>query len=290
MDLGTVKQKMDSREYRTAQEFAGDVRLIFTNCYKYNPPDHDVVTMARKLQEVFELRIAKIPDEPLNRLGQMKNANANADAESSSSGSSSESSSETEDTDEERRAKQLKLMEQELIAMQEKMRKLAEESGRKKKIKKKKKEKKKGAPVNSGLGKPGGHSAMMKNSSLVTDSIGDSIASVAMGAGDVKLPGQVHQAPAKGGLMPGAAQAANKAAKTKGIYIKAVVCNFLSCFVFVLKAVFTQKKITLSMKVKSIEYRTRLAFFKRISLGFGLYCVYLQFDFRKNSLISFLES
>lgn len=56
MDLGTVKQKMDNREYRTTNEFAADVRLIFTNCYKYNPPDHDVVAMARKLQDVFEMR------------------------------------------------------------------------------------------------------------------------------------------------------------------------------------------------------------------------------------------
>lgn len=58
MDLGTVKQKMDSREYKSTGEFAADVRLIFTNCYKYNPPDHDVVAMARKLQDVFELRLA----------------------------------------------------------------------------------------------------------------------------------------------------------------------------------------------------------------------------------------
>lgn len=57
MDLGTVKQKMDSRAYKTAAEFAADVRLIFTNCYKYNPPDHDVVAMARKLQDVFEMRL-----------------------------------------------------------------------------------------------------------------------------------------------------------------------------------------------------------------------------------------
>jgi hypothetical protein len=56
--LGTVlQQKMDSREYKTAGEFAADVRLIFTNCYKYNPSDHDVVAMARKLQDVFEMRL-----------------------------------------------------------------------------------------------------------------------------------------------------------------------------------------------------------------------------------------
>ncbi|XP_045546674.1 bromodomain-containing protein 4 isoform X3 [Salmo salar] len=63
MDLGTVKDKLDSRQYRDAQDFAADVRLMFSNCYKYNPPDHDVVNMARKLQDVFEMRFAKMPDE-----------------------------------------------------------------------------------------------------------------------------------------------------------------------------------------------------------------------------------
>ncbi len=44
---------MENREYNSANEFASDVRLIFTNCYKYNPTDHDVVAMARKLQVGF---------------------------------------------------------------------------------------------------------------------------------------------------------------------------------------------------------------------------------------------
>lgn len=41
---------MDSREYTDALQFAADVRLMFSNCYKYNPPNHEVVAMARKLQ------------------------------------------------------------------------------------------------------------------------------------------------------------------------------------------------------------------------------------------------
>jgi hypothetical protein len=52
MDLGTVKNKLDNREYSMHLEFAADMRLIFTNCYKYNPPEHDVVAMARKLQVI----------------------------------------------------------------------------------------------------------------------------------------------------------------------------------------------------------------------------------------------
>lgn len=64
MDLGTVKLKMERREYRTPDEFANDVRLVFTNCYKYNPADHEVVKMARRLQDVFEAKMARMPDEP----------------------------------------------------------------------------------------------------------------------------------------------------------------------------------------------------------------------------------
>ncbi|XP_022530155.2 bromodomain-containing protein 3-like isoform X1 [Astyanax mexicanus] len=64
MDLSTIKVKLESRQYPDAQAFAADVRLMFSNCYKYNPPDHDVVGMARKLQELFEVRFAKMPDEP----------------------------------------------------------------------------------------------------------------------------------------------------------------------------------------------------------------------------------
>ncbi|KAJ8793534.1 hypothetical protein J1605_019368 [Eschrichtius robustus] len=68
MDLGTIKAKMDNQEYKNAYEFAADVRLMFMNCYKYNPPDHEVVTMARMLQEVFEMHFAKIPDEPVESM------------------------------------------------------------------------------------------------------------------------------------------------------------------------------------------------------------------------------
>ena len=35
MDLGTVKRRMDARIYADPEEFARDVRLIFTNCYRY---------------------------------------------------------------------------------------------------------------------------------------------------------------------------------------------------------------------------------------------------------------
>ena len=98
---------MDSRDYKTGQEFASDIRLIFTNCYKYNPPDHDVVAMARKLQDIFEMRYAKIPDEPMGGgVVGMKTSSA------SESSSGSESSSDSEDSDEERTQKLVALQQE----------------------------------------------------------------------------------------------------------------------------------------------------------------------------------
>lgn len=76
MDLGSVKNRMDARLYSSAEEFAGDVRLIFKNCYIYNPETHDVVAMARKLEEVFEYRFKNLPNDddpkPENNLDNQK--------------------------------------------------------------------------------------------------------------------------------------------------------------------------------------------------------------------------
>ncbi|KAL7032532.1 hypothetical protein ACKWTF_007341 [Chironomus riparius] len=108
MDLGTVKRKMDEREYKSAAEFEADVRLIFTNCYKYNPPDHDVVKMGRKLQDVFEMRFANIPDEPVttypsqhnNNNTNTNNNNNNSQIINDTSSEESESNAESEDSEE----------------------------------------------------------------------------------------------------------------------------------------------------------------------------------------------
>ncbi|KAK1877476.1 Bromodomain containing protein 4 [Dissostichus eleginoides] len=117
MDLSSIKLKLENRQYREPQEFAADVRLMFSNCYKYNPPDHEVVAMARKLQDVFEMRFAKMPDEletkplvpppapvlhhpaPVKPQPPLAHVASSSD---SSSDSSSESESSTDDSEEER--------------------------------------------------------------------------------------------------------------------------------------------------------------------------------------------
>lgn len=54
---------MDGAEYQDAQSFAADVRLIFSNCYRCSPPHLEVVAQARKLQGVFEMWFAKMPED-----------------------------------------------------------------------------------------------------------------------------------------------------------------------------------------------------------------------------------
>ncbi|XP_018614859.1 bromodomain-containing protein 3b isoform X2 [Scleropages formosus] len=114
MDLSTVKKKMDSREYQDAQSFAADIRLMFSNCYKYNPPDHEVVAMARKLQDVFEMRFAKMPDEPAELTPPSAPPTSAVVSKSTESSESSgdTSSSDSSDSEEERATRLAELQEQ----------------------------------------------------------------------------------------------------------------------------------------------------------------------------------
>lgn len=166
MDLSTIKVKLENRQYRDSQEFAADVRLMFSNCYKYNPPDHEVVAMARKLQDVFEMRFAKMPDEPDNK--PLVSAPATslhhpapvkpqpplshaASSSDSSSDSSSESESSTDDSEEERAQRlaelqeQLKAVHEQLAALSQPQASKPKKKEKDKKEKKKEKHKKKGS-------------------------------------------------------------------------------------------------------------------------------------------------
>ncbi|KTG37367.1 hypothetical protein cypCar_00002090, partial [Cyprinus carpio] len=142
MDLSTVKKKIDSREYQDAQSFASDVRLMFSNCYKYNPPDHEVVAMARKLQDVFEMRFAKMPDEPVEVAGAGGVGGAGVVSKSTVSSESSGDSSTSDSSDsEEERATRLAELQEQLKAVHEQLAALSQAPVSKPKKNKEKKEK-----------------------------------------------------------------------------------------------------------------------------------------------------
>lgn len=63
MDLGTIKKRLESNYYYSAQECIQDFNTMFTNCYVYNKPGEDVVVMAQTLEKLFLNRIAQMDKE-----------------------------------------------------------------------------------------------------------------------------------------------------------------------------------------------------------------------------------
>ncbi|KAI9820703.1 MAG: hypothetical protein M1827_005072 [Pycnora praestabilis] len=54
MDLSTISAKLKNGQYENAKEFEGDVRLIFQNCYKFNPAGDAVNAMGKQFEAVFD--------------------------------------------------------------------------------------------------------------------------------------------------------------------------------------------------------------------------------------------
>lgn len=233
MDLGTVKKKMDDREYKSAPDFATDVRLIFSNCYQYNPPDHDVVAMGRKLQDVFEVRYSAIPDEPVRTAAYPRHPHKHIDT---SDDDSSESDDDTDSDDEGN--KKIKTLESQLGILQAELVKLKEQQSNKKKAKKKVKDKKKTAGPGALGG--GGNSLPGKQTKISAAAAKANLSAPFYNqSGDLKMPSDMHGHAAlshgigggKGSLGPaggvtGGALAMNNAttaatANTKGAKAKA---------------------------------------------------------------------
>ncbi|XP_046463980.1 bromodomain adjacent to zinc finger domain protein 1A-like isoform X2 [Daphnia pulex] len=60
MDLGTMKYKLNSIKYKTAEDFVKDLQLIFTNCYTYNNDAADEYKCGRNLSRYAEKQLEKL--------------------------------------------------------------------------------------------------------------------------------------------------------------------------------------------------------------------------------------
>lgn len=72
MDLGTIRKKLETGKYTCAEEVAGDIRLVWSNCMIFNQDGSDFYHLADKFSRKFENSYASIqkrmePDDP-NRL------------------------------------------------------------------------------------------------------------------------------------------------------------------------------------------------------------------------------
>lgn len=59
MDLSTIASKLNHGQYENAKEFEADVRLMFQNCYKFNPRSDPVFEMGEKYEGVFNSKWAE---------------------------------------------------------------------------------------------------------------------------------------------------------------------------------------------------------------------------------------
>ncbi|RCI01402.1 hypothetical protein CU098_010287 [Rhizopus stolonifer] len=60
MDMSTYEKKLYSHQYSHEEELAQDIRLMFRNCYLYNPPDHLVANLGKEFEAIFEKQWAKL--------------------------------------------------------------------------------------------------------------------------------------------------------------------------------------------------------------------------------------
>jgi len=61
MDFGTIKSRLEENFYWSAQECVQDFKLVFSNCYKYNQPNEEVVANAKELESFFNAKIGALP-------------------------------------------------------------------------------------------------------------------------------------------------------------------------------------------------------------------------------------
>ncbi|KAI8098960.1 Bromodomain-containing protein [Halteromyces radiatus] len=62
MDISTIERQLNEGEYDSPESFESDVRLMFNNCYRYNPPALPVHKMAKDLEKVFDEKWKHLPE------------------------------------------------------------------------------------------------------------------------------------------------------------------------------------------------------------------------------------
>lgn len=60
IDLSTIQSKFDKNEYKSEDDFAFDMRLMFENCYLFNGRDHQIAPFCQIFQDAFEEKFSRI--------------------------------------------------------------------------------------------------------------------------------------------------------------------------------------------------------------------------------------
>ncbi|KAH9361305.1 hypothetical protein HPB48_006867 [Haemaphysalis longicornis] len=66
MDLRTIRKRLESCYYSSAQECIEDFNTMFNDCYTYNNPGEDIVSMAQTLEKVFRAKVSEMPKQEMD--------------------------------------------------------------------------------------------------------------------------------------------------------------------------------------------------------------------------------
>lgn len=126
MDLSTITKKLQSNEYNTAADFEKDIRLMFKNCYTFNPEGSPVNLMGHRLEAVFDEKWANRPFAPVTPPPQATAATASA--ASAAAAEASDSEFDSEDQAELSSNPAIKFLEEQLDRMQRELEKMKKEA------------------------------------------------------------------------------------------------------------------------------------------------------------------
>ncbi|ETN37973.1 uncharacterized protein HMPREF1541_07596 [Cyphellophora europaea CBS 101466] len=127
MDLSTIQTKLDNNVYEKAKDFEEDVRLIFKNCYKFNPDGDWVHNSGKQLESLFNSRWAGKEDWIASREPQ-----SDPQSEAEDDDSDDESEDDAEDSEVERNDK-IAMLQKQIAEMSKQMGELTQSKGSKKK-------------------------------------------------------------------------------------------------------------------------------------------------------------
>jgi hypothetical protein len=78
MDMTSYERKLHNFEYNSENELVEDIRLMFKNCYAYNPSDHLVHSLGKEFEQVFEKQWAKLQARSHNKKSLSSTSTKNA--------------------------------------------------------------------------------------------------------------------------------------------------------------------------------------------------------------------
>jgi bromodomain-containing factor 1 len=130
MDLTTIQSKLDGNAYEKAKDFEEDVRLIFKNCFKFNPDGDWVNQAGHNLEDIFNRKWATKDDWIAAREPQSE---PQSDVEEEED-SAEESEDDAEDSEVERNDK-IAALQKQIAEMSKQMGELTQSKSKKKKSK-----------------------------------------------------------------------------------------------------------------------------------------------------------